>query len=203
VGELIALDQYRHLRAGVRDVAAVEVAFDLGCAWTYLAAERIDRVFASVRWRPVMIEEGVHARRGEIEARAAQLRMPLVWPARASAWRGAMRVASYAVEVDRAREFVLAAGRLAYCGGFCLDDPDILAEAAAAACLPLDASMRAAADRERDVAMLAAGRELRDAGADRVPVLRVRDLLFCGEERLAEAAAAARAPMVASLHSRA
>jgi 2-hydroxychromene-2-carboxylate isomerase len=112
-----------------------------------------------------------------------------------------MRVASYAAETDRARAFVLAAGRLAFCGGFSLGDPDILAEAAAAACLPLEACLRAAVDEERDMQMLAAGRALRDAGAGRLPVVRVRELMFCGEERLAEAAAAARAPAVTELHS--
>jgi hypothetical protein len=42
--------------------------------------------------------------------------------------------------------------------------------------------------------MAEAGRVLVAHGADRLPVVRVGRLLFAGEERLAEAAAAARAP---------
>jgi len=184
----------------------VEFCFDLASAATYLAAERVDRLFAGVRWTPaIMPIAEAHAppplitlRRGEAERRAAALRMPLVWPERPSASRAAMRAAAYAAERERARDFVLAATRLAYCGGFDLDDLEILAEAAAAACLPLDACLRAAADRTRDAAMLAAGCALVASGASCLPALRVRGLLFCGEERLGEAAAAARAPMVVS-----
>lgn len=200
MGVVISLEQHRRARAlGAR--APVEFAFDLSSAWTYLAAERADHLFAAIRWRPVLLPAREEICRSAVDTRAAQLRMPLIWPERAAAWRGAMRVASFAAERDSARAFVLAAGRLAYCGGFDLDDPEILAEAAAAACLPLEACLQAAADRERDLEMLAAGCELAAAGADRVPVVRVRGLMFCGEERLAEAAAAARAPMAHSLHS--
>jgi hypothetical protein len=41
--------------------------------------------------------------------------------------------------------------------------------------------------------MAAAGRELAERGADRLPVLCVGRLLFAGEARVGEAAAAARA----------
>jgi 2-hydroxychromene-2-carboxylate isomerase len=181
---------------------APEFAFDLGSAWTYLAAERVCHLFSAVRWTPVLlpVEPALQRlRHAEIEARAAALRMPLIWPEEtASAWRGAMRVASYAAEHGRAGAFVLAAGRLAFCGGFNLDDPEILAEAAAAACLPLDECLRAAGDRERDARMLGAGRAFVAAGADRLPAVQVGHLMFCGEERLLEAAAAARGPAVAS-----
>ena len=43
--------------------------------------------------------------------------------------------------------------------------------------------------------MEAAGRKLLAAGADRLPALRVGRLLFAGEGRVAEAAAAARRPL--------
>lgn len=200
MGVLISLDQHRRTRtAAGRDAATVEVAFDLASAWTYLAAERVDQLFSVVRWKPVILPGGLlPEKRAEVEARARQLRMPLFWPELApSSWRGAMRVASYAAEHGRGGAFVLAAGRLAYCGGFDLDDPEILAEAAAAACLPFDACLRAAGDRERDEAMRADGYALLADGADRLPAVRVRGLLFCGEDRLAEASAAARDPLVA------
>jgi 2-hydroxychromene-2-carboxylate isomerase len=85
---------------------------------------------------------------------------------------------------------VLAASRLEFCGGYSIDDPEILAEAAAAAGIDLDEMLRAAGDVRRDGLIEEAGRRLLAAGADRLPVLRVGRMLFCGEERLSEAVAA-------------
>jgi 2-hydroxychromene-2-carboxylate isomerase len=134
-----------------------------------------------------------------VEARAAQLRMPLVWPERFPAEvPAAMRMAAYAAESGRGAAFALAAGRLAYCGGFDLEDPEILAEAAAAAGLGLDPCLAAARDESRDGALEDAGRRLLAAGADMLPALRVGNALFWGEERVAEAAAAARMHTAAS-----
>jgi 2-hydroxychromene-2-carboxylate isomerase len=135
----------------------------------------------------------VEAVRVTAERRATALRMPLSWPDRFPAEvPAAMRAASYAVEQGRGAAFVLAAGRLAFCGGFDLEDPEILAEAAAAAGVGLDECLRAAGDCSRDGAMEAAGRRLLAAGADRLPALRVGRTLFWGEERAADAAWAAR-----------
>ena len=119
--------------------------------------------------------------------------MPLVWPeAQPAAGRSAMRVAALAAEHGRAAEFVLAASRLAFCGGYDVDDPEILAEAAAAADLGLrrvpaapPASCAATARMEQAALRLLA------QGADALPVLVVGRTLFCGEHRLPEAAAAA------------
>ena len=104
-----------------------------------------------------------------------------------------MRAAALACELGRGAAFVLAAGRLAFCGGFDLGDPEVLAEAAAAAGLPLDACLAAAGDAGRDAAIEDAGRRLVAMGADELPALRVGRRLFDGEERLPEAAAAATA----------
>ena len=103
-----------------------------------------------------------------------------------------MRVAAHAAETGRGAAFALAAGRLAFCGGFDLDDPEILAEAAAAAGLGLDACLQAAGDRGRDGAIEAAGRRLLAVGADRLPALRIGRALYWGESQVADAAAAAR-----------
>jgi 2-hydroxychromene-2-carboxylate isomerase len=128
------------------------------------------------------------------EDRAAQLHMPLVWPDGYPAGaRVAMRVASLAAaEGGHAAPFVLAASRLAFCGGFDLDDPEVLAEAAAAAGLGLPEVLAAAGDRSRDGEMEATALRLLAQGANRLPVLRVGRTLFCGEDRIAEAAAAVR-----------
>jgi 2-hydroxychromene-2-carboxylate isomerase len=214
MGELIQLDARRRQRAsrirGRGELLQTEFLFDLSCPFTYLAAERVERAFEAVVWTPVsaaavtrasVVGDPVATRRlcKAAEARAAQLRMPLVWPERFPAdVQAAMRVASYAAECGRGAAFTLAAGRLAYCGGFDLEDPEILAEAAAAAGLGLDACLEAARATARDGALEAAGRRLLAAGADTLPALRVGRALFWGEQRVAEAAAAARLHAAAS-----
>lgn len=191
----------RGVRARTRP--AVSFSFDLASPATYLAAERVDRLFPGVSWVPALgdgLSAGMPASvrdrdgaRAAAHARAAELRLPLVWPERPAVGLLAMRIAHHAVHEGRGAAFVLAASRLAFCGGFDLDDPEILAEAAAAAGLPIDAGLRAAREPARDTEMAAAGRELAQRGADRLPVLCVGRLLFAGEDRVGEAAAAARA----------
>jgi 2-hydroxychromene-2-carboxylate isomerase len=180
--------------------ARATFVFDLMLPQTYLAAERVDRMFSGLRWQPAFATELWD---GEIpttrlvedaEDRAAALGVPLVWP---EGWpaevRPAMRVAALACDLGRGAAFVLAAGRLAYCGGFDLGAPDVLAEAAAAASLPLDLCLAAAGDPGRDALMSQAGRRLREAGATDLPALRVARRVFAGEMRIAEAFAASMA----------
>ena len=127
------------------------------------------------------------------ERRALELRLPLIWPERfPEEVPAAMRAASYASEQGRGAAFVLAAGRLAFCGGFDLDDPELLAEAAAAAGIDMRGLAERPQEMHRDGEIDAAGRRLLAAGADRLPALRVGDALFWGEHRIDEAAAAAR-----------
>ncbi|MCW3017633.1 MAG: 2-hydroxychromene-2-carboxylate isomerase-like protein [Solirubrobacterales bacterium] len=208
MGDVISLMERRaQRRASTPPPSArgpVTLFFDLASPYTYLAAERVDRLFTDVHWVPVIADalhatttvadsEELAATQLAAERRAAVLRMPLVWPDRTTApARAAMRVAAHAAQRQRGAAFVLAASRLAFCGGFDVDDPDILAEASAAASLSLGACLRAAGDRRLDGPMEAAGRRLLAQGADRIPILKVGRTLFCGEHRLSEAAAAAR-----------
>jgi 2-hydroxychromene-2-carboxylate isomerase len=208
MGELIRLAERRQARRSKPRQRPLslrgEFLFDLASPFTYLAAERVERSFDDVTWTPASStalrrtslaadEVALAAVRAAAEERAEALRLPLVWP---DNWPNdvpaAMRVASYAAETGRGAAFVLAAGRLAFCGGFDLDDPEILAEAAAAAGLGLDACLHAAGDRGRDGAIEAAGRRLLAAGADRLPALRIGRALYWGESQVAGAAAAAR-----------
>lgn len=199
MGDVISLAKARAERAldGAHHATRARVTFffDLTSPYTYLAAERVDRLFGEVEWRPVhgdVISDADDVCEHAAD-RAAELRMPLVWPERHPvAGRAAMRVAALAVEEGRAAPFALAAGRLAFCGGFDLDDPEVLAEAAAAAGLGLEACLAAAGDRRRDAELIRLGHSLLAHGADCMPALRVARTLFCGEHRLAEAAAAAR-----------
>jgi 2-hydroxychromene-2-carboxylate isomerase len=199
MGELIDLAQRREAvrrRTRGREPVRAQLFFDLACPFAYLATERVERAFAHVTWTAASSEtlqrrcladddETLARVRGAAEQRAAALRLPLVWPeGYPKAVPAAMRAAAFAAEEGRGGAFVLAAGRLAFCGGFDLDDPEILAEAAAAAGIPLDACLHAA--------MEAAGRRLLAAGADRLPVLRIGRSLFWGEQRVGAAAAAVR-----------
>jgi 2-hydroxychromene-2-carboxylate isomerase len=217
VGEVISLAAHREARVhgragGTRahrgDRRQVTFYFDLSWPGTYLAAERVDRLFPGAAWRPALADalyagnplaaagawEDARAAAAE---RARALRMPLVWPERFPATgRAAMRVAVVAAEQGRAAPFVLAASRLAFCGGFDLDDPEVLAEAAAAACVSLDDCLSAAGEYARDGELEATGLRLLALGATQLPALRVGRALFCGEERIAEAATAWRGAAV-------
>jgi 2-hydroxychromene-2-carboxylate isomerase len=212
MGDVISLAERRALKAAAQTAVsgpagrAVRATFwfDLALPGTYLAAERVDRLFAGVRWQPACME-ALHAgmplrdprvreaAMAEAEERAAALSVPLVWPDSFGAdGRLAMRVATVACELGRGAAFVLAASRLAFCGGFDLSDPEVLAEAAAAASLPLERCIEAAGDASLDGALEEEGRRLLAMGADVLPAIRVNRLLFAGEDRLAEAVVAAR-----------
>ena len=205
MGEVISLGQRRSAAsAGRGPNPRVVFHFDLASPFTYLAGERVERLFPSAEWRPALadalhagnpVADGAALERVQSAARrrAAELGLPLVWPERyPSPTPAGMRSAAFAAERGRGATFGLAAARLAFCGGFDLDDPEVLAEAAAAAGLGLDECLAAAGDLSRDGRIEAAGRRLLRAGADRLPVLRVGRTLFSGEARLDEAARAAR-----------
>jgi 2-hydroxychromene-2-carboxylate isomerase len=206
MGDVIRLAERRQARRARSrqrlEPVRAEFLFDLACPFTYLAAERVERAFDHVTWtaasstalrRGALAPEAAAAVRVAAEERAAALRLPLVWP---EDWPAdvpaAMRAASFAAQSGRGGAFVLAAGRLAFCGGFDLDDPEILAEAAAAAGVGLEGCLRAAGDRGRDGAIETAARRLLAVGADRLPALRVGRALYWGEGQVAEAATAAR-----------
>jgi 2-hydroxychromene-2-carboxylate isomerase len=205
MGDVINLAERRDARrsrgAPVRVPRRAEFFFDLSSPFTYLAAERVDRAFEDVMWTPASTAAlqqggdtaGLDRLRLAAEERAAMLRLPLSWPERFPAdVPAAMRVAAFASQAGRGAAFVLAATRLAFCGGFDLEDPEILAEAAAAANIVLDDCLLSARDGGRDGAIEAEGRRLLAAGADRLPALRVGRALYWGEDRLSDAALAAR-----------
>lgn len=199
----IVIDLASHPAARRRRAAVVErrlepvtFFFDVVSPFTYLAAERVERAFPDAVWVSVCPRamEGEAAPAGDpgAEGRAEALGLPLVWPeVPGFDGRRARRAAAFAAQHDRAPGFVMAAARLAYAGGFDLDDPAVLAEAAAAAGLPLDACLDAAEDPSGDDEMIAAFRRLREAGAGELPVLELGGRLFAGERRVPEAVAAA------------
>ncbi len=165
--------------------------FDLACPFSYLASERIERVLGEVDWIPAAPLRPITPEAfAEAERRALDLRLPLVWPERSPlVFPLAMRAAAYAAANGCAARFALAGGRLAFCGGFDLDDPEILADAAAAAGLSPEACLAAVADPAWDVQPVATAEGLARRGVRDLPAVRVGRHWRAGARAIAEAAA--------------
>ncbi|MEA2158056.1 MAG: hypothetical protein QOD66_436 [Solirubrobacteraceae bacterium] len=210
MGDLIVLaDRLADRRAARSGPASFRPAFffDLACPFSYLAAERIERFIGEAEWVPVAgasVPAGASLPSGSrslrtpqliqrAELRAAELRLPLVWPDyRPGGTPSALRATAYASEVGAGAPFALAASRLAFCGGFDLEDPEVLAEAAAAAGIPLEDCLAAARDTSWDDALQATGHGLVSRGITELPAFRVDRRFVQGERALAEAAAMLR-----------
>jgi 2-hydroxychromene-2-carboxylate isomerase len=189
MADVIQLAERRPKR--VAHIPAVEpttLYFDLASPYTYLVAERLERRICNAVWRPAILPGPLPRAEHVVaaaERRAPTLRMPLVWPERFPARvPTAMRVATYAHEQGCGSAFAIAAGRLAFCGGFDVEDPDILAEAAAAAGLDVDGSLLAARDPRRDHQVRMAGRSVGLAGGTVLPALEYERRLYCGEAQI-------------------
>jgi len=185
--------------------------FDLGSPYAYLAAERLPLVLGEpVTWQPISLG-GLFKSNGrsswalrdpalraqgiaEVERRARAyglpaLRWPHPWP---SNYLFAMRLATFAFQVERGEAFTLQAFRAAFVQGHDLGEPERALEVAAQAGLDSRAA-RAASEHPLIKQTL---REATDAAHARsvigVPTLAVGARLFWGEDRLADAAAALR-----------
>ena len=201
MGDVISLSERRHARVDAPHRPQSRAAraifyFDLSLPGTYLAAERVDRAFPGVRWEPALFAPpaDLEALVVRTERRATELNAPLVWPDRFLVnARPVMRVASLACERGRGALFALAAGRLAFCGGFDLADPEVIFEAAAAAGLPLEDVLRAAGETARDAGLDETTNRLLAAGVAELPAIALGTRVFAGEEQLGAALAAAHA----------
>jgi len=190
MAEVIQLTQRRPGRTAPEapSMAPTTLYFDLASPYTYLVAERLERRVGTAVWRPAVLpsrslggEEAVT----EAQRRAHALRMPLVWPERfPSRVPTAMRVATFANEQGCGSAFAIAACRLAFCGGFDLQDPDILAEAAAAAGLNGEGALAAAREPRRDHQIGMAGRSVGHAGGTVLPALEHERRIYCGEPHI-------------------
>ncbi|MHB8692892.1 MAG: DsbA family protein [Solirubrobacteraceae bacterium] len=193
---------------------AVSIGFyyDLGCPFSYLAAERVERLLGETVWYPAPPAPrassassagrgtGSHGRdsslvlpraiRADAERAAASLRLPLSWPERLdSDCTGLHRAAACASELGVGDRFALAALRLGFCGGFDLSDPAIIAEAAAAANLPEERCLDAALDPAYDAALDSSIRILTAAGVRDRPAVQIGAHFFAGRHAVVEAAA--------------
>jgi 2-hydroxychromene-2-carboxylate isomerase len=205
MAEVIQLTRRRidRMASALPAVTPATVYFDLALPSTYLVAERIERRFGDARWRPATswhglphdVEGGAFAMEAA-ERRARELRMPLVWPERFPARVPcATRAATFAAERGCAGAFAVAVGRLAFCGGFDVEDPEILAEAAAAAGLEVGEALDAARDPRRDRVVAVSGRALWLQGGSQLPALHYEQQMYCGEQRIT--AVLARTAMLA------
>jgi 2-hydroxychromene-2-carboxylate isomerase len=173
--------------------------FDVTCPFSYLAAERVERTLGDVTWVAVdgAVLSGRRPRgraltrlRADAERLASTLRLPLIWPEHfPAAAPGALRAAAYACELGAGPAFALALSRLAFCGGFELDDPETLAEAAAAAALPLGACLQAAGESWRDAELRDGAATAHAAGVRALPAFMVAGRWLEGEAGLAAASA--------------
>jgi 2-hydroxychromene-2-carboxylate isomerase len=214
MGQLIYLNERRNERARSHAVTRPLFFFDVSCPLSYLTAERIERKLGEVEWIPVdgaslrSPGAGVQApadsrhaddttglrTRADLCARA--LRLPLVWPDRfPGAARCAQRASAFACEIGAGAAFALAASRLAFCGGFDLEDPETLAEAAAAAGVPLEECLSAAGEAWRDEELEDNADLLRTHGISELPAIRIGDEWFEGETGLLAAGALITGPV--------
>jgi len=183
--------------------------FDLGSPFAYLAAERISEVLPEpVEWQPVSLgalfkltgrsswslgdPDQRRAGMAEVRRRArlyglAPVRWPDPWPTN---YLFAMRVATFAFQAGRGREFAVQAFRHAFQHGNDLADQKHVLEAASEVGL----DTRSAEDGARDPQIKLALRTATDAahglGVFGVPTISVGNELFWGEDRLQDAAAA-------------
>jgi 2-hydroxychromene-2-carboxylate isomerase len=182
--------------------------FDVGSPYAYLSAERVDQVFsAPVRWQPVLLGGlfkltgrsswalGDYRRRqagmAEIERRTRAyglppIRWPDPWP---TDYLALMRVATWAFQLGRGREFALCAFRDAFQRGHELSIEAHVREAAARAGLERSGAHDAMRDPGIRLALREATESAHALGVFGVPTVAVGDELFWGDDRLEDAAA--------------
>lgn len=214
MGQVIYLNERRTERSRAHVVTQPLFFFDVSCPLSYLTAERIERKLGEVEWVPVDgaslrtataarhvalnpgdLDAELHGLRTRAASCARALRLPLVWPDRfPGAARCAQRASAFACEIGAGAAFALAASRLAFCGGFDLEDPETLAEAAAAAGVPLEECLSAAGEAWRDEELEANAELLRAHGISELPAIRIGDEWFEGEAGLLAAGALIAGP---------
>jgi 2-hydroxychromene-2-carboxylate isomerase len=202
VGQLINLAEARADRSRPGRGAAA-FFFALDCPISYVAAERVERAFGEIEWIPLVgpayslgvpcSPEESNLRFGDrfeiAEREAAAARLPLMEPDcyPLADGRPAARAAMFAADQGAGRPFALAASRLAFCGGFDLADPEMIAEAARAADISPREALRASRDPHYDSALDATCRGIVARGITSGPAIRIGSRWFQGLDVLAGA----------------
>ena len=186
----------------------VSFYFDLGSPFAYLAAERVEEVLGEPAvWQPISLgglfkltgrsswslgdPEQRQAGMAEVERRTQLYGLPPVrwpdpWP---SNYLFAMRVATYALQQGRGREFTLRAFRHAFQDGNDLAISKHVLQAAADAGLDPQEAEDATQDAEVKLALRTATDTAHALGVYGVPTIAIGDQLFWGDDRLDDAAA--------------
>lgn len=164
-----------------------------GCPISYLVAERAERILGEVDWIPVLPLGRADARLlAEARAEALAMRLPLQVPENPLADpRPLTRAACLAGEHGAGARFGLAAARLIFCGGYEIDDPRVIADAADVAGLSSRDARRASVDDRFDLALQATAAGLGRRSLASTPVIRVGQRWFEGVKALPGAAIAA------------
>lgn len=189
--------------------------FDLGSPFAYLTAERLQQRLPGVTvWQPVLLG-GIFKLNGrsswalgdadrrrtgidEVQRRAHEYGLlPLHWP---DPWPAdylfAMRVATFASQIERGREFAMQAFRAAFTSGRDLSVPERVLETAAEIGIDPQTATDATLDPAVKAALRTATESAHERGVFGVPTIAIDETLFWGDDRLQDAAAhlTARAP---------
>jgi 2-hydroxychromene-2-carboxylate isomerase len=183
--------------------------YDISSVYAWMAAERIEAVLPEAEWRPIYLpglrklngrtswffDDDRDARMAEIEQRAAGYGLPAVrWP---TGWPVAPanlgRAATVAANAGRAARFAVPAFRAYYVEGLDPSAPDQLDRLLSGAGLDPDEATEAMTGQDVKDQLRAATDEAHAAGVLGVPAVVTGGQAFWGDDRLDEAAAAARA----------
>lgn len=185
----------------------VQLYFDVGSPYSFLALERAERVLGELpELKPVLLgglfKLGGRSSWGvgdpalreagmlEVESRATAYDLPAIrWP---KPWPGdyltAMRIATWAKSQGACAAFAFAAGRRLFLRGCDLSLDEECAAAADEAGLDGIEALRAAQDPQVKAALRSATEDAFARGVIGVPTVAVGDELFWGDDRLEDAA---------------
>jgi 2-hydroxychromene-2-carboxylate isomerase len=185
----------------------VELYFDVGSPYSFLAVERAESVLGEAPALVPVLLGGLFRLAGraswavgdpavraagmlEVQSRAMAYGLPAIrWP---RPWPGdyltAMRIATWASGLGVGPDYAFAAGRRAFLAGRDLSLPAEAAAAAADAGLDAREALLAAADPEIKRALRAATEAAFARGVVGVPTLALGGELFWGDDRLEDAA---------------
>jgi 2-hydroxychromene-2-carboxylate isomerase len=196
----------------MRHDRCVPVVFFFGAMspYSWLSAERIDALIPQARWQGVFLGgifksngrsswgsgEGRDAGMAECEARArayglGDISWPDPWPTNDLAVARAMLVAEAR---GLLQPFALAAMRMAFKEGADLAQTDVVLEAGRRAAIAPRELAHALEAADTKGALRVATEQALARGIFGVPTFAVEDELFWGDDRLAQAAAAAQTP---------
>ena len=182
--------------------------YALSSPYAYLAAERMGTVLPEAEWTPILIgglfklngrtswifSDERKSRMAEIDERAKRYGLPpITWPTGLPANQlGLQRAATVAKRHDRAARFALEAFRATYVRGVDPSTDQGLRELAATVDLDGDALIAAIAEQDVKDELRRTTEHAHEQGVPGVPTVVVDGAVFWGDDRLEEAAAAAR-----------